>query len=724
MRLCDPFAQVHARIRRFIKQTRLGRKNPRIVSALKLSEKAFLNKFDLGTDDLYPHQAATRDALLAHYGRQMASRWPAPPRVIRDLRINIEELDRKQTITLASSILEHRVSLYGHAPRVTSNGRIDWHFNPTSDAEWLWALNRHQWWPIWGLAYAQTHDERYAAAFVDQLLDWIAENPPLAQKNEKSATWRLMEVAMRIRASWIPCFGLFYTSPAFTDDAKLTMLRSVYDHARFLYSFRTRNNHFLRESNGLAYIGITFPEFKEASLWRHSALARLDQIIAEQFNQDGSHFEVSTGYQSLVVDEFQNAYDLLQENGLVLPKANLASCLEKMYDVLAYLARPDGTFPHLNDGSMYWESNELVQAGETSGHADWIFIGSDGKRGICPMDTSVGFQDAGWYVMRSDWSRDAHYLLLDAGPYGGHHGHEDKLSIEVWAFGQPFVVDSDAYTYHSADPFRAHFVSSQAHNTVLVDGKSQVRRWKKENRLPRKAMGTDTTWISQPGFDYVSASYSDGYGEFRLQRPTNLTDGGTKILQGVTHTRRILFVKPDYWLIVDELQSTDCHDYQVLFHTVPEVSVQVRPGNRAILNAATGAASLHIVPADPDTVKVSCMTGSQSPIQGWYSPSSHEKEPATAIIYERTNSASTAITTLLYPCPAGRSGDEIGIEPLAVDGGGLAFAVTTFRGRDYLLFAYGRYRKQFGPYESTASVSAVRTDPAGTIRSRFDGHSS
>jgi len=82
-----------------------------------------------------------------------------------------------------------------------------------------------------GAAYQVCRDERYASAFVAQMLAWVNRNPPLPKRDETSPSWRLMEVGMRLRASWIPAFALFYNSPSFHDEAKLTMLRAIYDHA-------------------------------------------------------------------------------------------------------------------------------------------------------------------------------------------------------------------------------------------------------------------------------------------------------------------------------------------------------------------------------------------------------------------------------------------------------------------------------------------------------------
>jgi heparan-sulfate lyase len=232
-----------------------------------MSNQAFLNLFDIQKVSSSLEKGnllKAQTALLDHYNTRVAQDWPLPPDTITDLRLNISELSQKQLIAQADSIVEFRIASDGSKPIITEDGKIEWCANPISSPEWLWRLNRHQWWPVLGLAYKQSGDERYANIFVGQLLDWIKKNPPPLKKDEKSPTWRLMEVGMRMRVSWIPAFGLFYESPKFTRDAKLAMLRSIYDHAKFLSRFKTNRNHLIRESNGLAYISIYFFEFKEA----------------------------------------------------------------------------------------------------------------------------------------------------------------------------------------------------------------------------------------------------------------------------------------------------------------------------------------------------------------------------------------------------------------------------------------------------------------------------
>jgi hypothetical protein len=433
-------------------------------SVLNLPDQHFLSLFDIKMvcDSLKQNNIqAAKFHLLDHYANKVNAGWLLPPRTITDLRVNLNELTDKKLLEIANSILEYHISPEGTKPKINLDGSIDWCHNPIKSREWIFRLNRHQWWPILGIAYRKSGDEHYAQTFVHQLADWITKNKPPQKRAEKSPNWRLMETALRLRVSWIPCFGLFYNSPEFTDEVKILMLRSIYDHARFLSYFKTTRNHLLRESNGLAHTSIFFQEFKAAESWLKIALRRFEKEIKRQINQDGSHIEMSTGYQWLAVDEFETMHKLLMANNLSLPNEDLCVFLEKMYSMLAYVMRPNGTFPEINDGFIRWPSSRLAYAGKIFNRDDLVYIGTAGKQGSAPRKTSLGFNDAGLYVMRSNWTKDANYLIFDAGPYGGYHGHEDKLSIELYALGQAFIVDSGSYTYDREDPYRNYFVGSQ-----------------------------------------------------------------------------------------------------------------------------------------------------------------------------------------------------------------------------------------------------------------------
>jgi hypothetical protein len=684
-----------------------------------LSLEAFLDLFNIKeVKELNKNGniSAAVDALIDYYRCRKIPSWPEPAANITDLRLNLETINNKQLIQKAESILENRFLPDRRKPVLSDTGDILWNRSPISSPEWLWRLHRHQWWPVLGLAYRQTGDERYTKAFVQQMLSWVRENPILTHKNEKSSAWRLMECGMRMHVSWIPSFGLFFSSPVFDQKAKIAMLRSIYDHAQFLSSFRTSQNHLLRECNGLASVSVYFPEFNRSKRWLKIALTRLNAELKKQINPDGFHFELSTGYHWVAIDEFEKTHELLKIADLLLQDTHLQRQLEKMYHVLAYVVRPDGSFPEVNDGFIRWSSNRLVKAGKGFKRDDFIYIGTNGTQGAVPPITSTAFKNAGYYVMRSDWSKNAKYLLFDCGPCSGFHGHEDKLSIEVFAFGIPFIVDSGSYTYENSDPYRAYFVGSQSHNTLMVDGRSQIRRWIGDSLKTKKSWHEQAVWIQKADFDYAMGIYDEGYGKFALEKPK-----GADIVEDVTHTRHILFVKPDYWLVVDELQATALHNYQLLFHGHPESEIYIEDEKAVTIKRKGNNACLYLIPAETEKIKIDLKTGCQTPIQGWYSLDHHFKTPSTAVIYESEKADSTIMTTLIYPLQTKPSNGSIQIEPIEVNGGkGIAYKVVAHRGTDFLMLSSHEGLKKFGDYQSEKTVAGFRLDKNGQLISRFE----
>jgi hypothetical protein len=633
------------------------------------------------------------------------------------MECRIEEMSTEELVRQAEEVMAHRFALM-NLPPVTLGNPIDWRHNATPDPRAVWTreLNRHGWWSLLAGAYQRTHEERFAEKFAELTEDWIRRNPPPEGMDETDPIWSLMSVGMRC-LQWTTAFSVFYHSPAFTDELKWLMLRSIYDHGNFLNLYKTKLNHLIRESVGLACVGCYFPEFKDAELWRKVARGRLAKAAADQMNADGSNVEVASGYHWLVTEEFEAATAIFQDTGYPLPSPDWLQVVEKAYWLLAQFVRPNGTFPDINDGFIQRQENllrELVRVGQVYGRDDLLYVGSRGRMGTPPAETSTQFENAGFFMMRSDWSSDARFLLLDAGPYGGSHGHEDKLNIDISAYGHAFVVDPGSYTYDRTNPYRIYFAGTYGHNSVLVDGLSQIRRWHKHLYPAQLGTRADATWASAPEFDYVMAAYRDGYGAFAYQRPPRAT-----IIDDVTHVRHVLFVKPDYWIVVDEMHAARPHEYQLLFHTHPDVTVAEVDGNRVFLGVKSGDAQMALVPVEPD-LSVRLVTGSEDPIQGWFSDKREIKYPATTVIFEKASKESTTFATLVYPSPTKIDPEQLRFEQIPVTGGGNGFQVYRPDGVDTVVISPNRERKEFLGHETTGQVACVRTDSAGNVRSRFE----
>jgi len=77
------------------------------------------------------------------------------------------------------------------------------------------------------------------------------------------------------------------------------------------------------------------------------------------------------------------------------------------------------------------------------------------------------FEDSGRFMYRESEDEKALYIVIDFGPQGGWHGHPDRLSFEVYYYGEPIVVDAGSGGYYNP----LHWTWSRrsiAHNTVTL----------------------------------------------------------------------------------------------------------------------------------------------------------------------------------------------------------------------------------------------------------------
>ena len=616
----------------------------RLHSALQFSSKEFFRLFDLSQPGLtsvreavdkgnYP--AAKLD-LIVYFQDKLKS----PP-----FRPSSRE-DSLQIIATADKAVAHTFELLAITKTLPAD--IDWHHGFQEDREWLFFLNRLLWFPALGKAYHLTRDLRYAQAFSAQFQDWLKDNPLPRWKNEGSPSWRLIEAGRRLWDSWIETFRLFIASPDVTDEVKLQMLKSIHDHGQFLTHFRTRFNHLLVESDGLLYAACIFPEFKRAATWQRVAMDRLNAELVKQIYPDGAHAELAFGYHLLCLSHFHFPVKMAEQYPLLLPEG-YSGRLNAMIDFLLLSQKPDGRLPLINDTNDMEVESFLADLMNTYDRPDLRYAATRGAQGQPPEKTSTEFPYSGYYLMRSDWTPEARYLIFDAGSYGGFHGHEDKLSFEMSAYGTPMITDAGAYAYTGDEAFRAYFVSSWAHNTVLIDGQGQNRylyhHYRVSTRADRAPKLDGNRWQSDENYDLASGSYNDGYSAM-----SSKGRGAPDIETAVTHDRQILFVKPDYWIVVDKIVGLGTHTIEQLFHLTPEAEAAIPPGREAQVRATfVNGAALQIFPLHADSVEMLIVKGTQDPIQGWVATGYNKKTPAPVAIFKRTIELPATLYTMLIP---------------------------------------------------------------------------
>jgi len=466
---------------------------------------------------------------------------------------------------------------------------------------------------------------------------------------------------------WLDAFYYFLSSPSFNDEDVITMVKSFAEHAQYLMKFPMTGNWLTMEANGLYHVGAMFPEFKEAKTWSDTGMGRLYKELDVQVYPDGAQIELSTGYHQVSLSNFVGALKIAQLNNYPTP-ADYTAKLERMYNYDLYAAMPNGYLPGLNDGS-YTNVRGYLREGFDffPTRKDFQWMATDGAKGSPPEKTSYAFPYAGQFVMRSGWDKDARYLLLDAGPFGYGHQHEDKLSFVIHAYGANLLVDPGNYAYDNS-PWRRYVIGSYAHNLIHVDGQYQRRQG-----LPRDQYVVKEplphVWQTTKDFDYASASFGAlAYEGF-----------GSKKAQLATHTRHILFVKRsgairqgegsgDYWLVVDALQPNDDkpHTYEAMFH-LDVKDVDVDSATKRVLSLNKDAANLAIIPAADAGLSVDIVKGQEKPfVQGWVPARGYEVRPIPTPIFKRAATGPVYFVYVFFPLPKGANLPVTSVEPVAL----------------------------------------------------------
>jgi len=562
--------------------------------------------------------------------------------------------------------------------------KIDWTANPTTGEArthlWNESLNRHFHFRLLAESYWRTGQDKYAQEIADEIMDWIAANPPVegvsgnGMKNGCEA-WQTLTTSIRLSDVWPNAIYRCLGSPAFTDEVICAIYKSVCQQARHLIRWPSGGNWLTSESNGLFIGGMLFPEFKEAPEWRRTGLARLYKQLDDEVYPDGEEYELAAGYNDWVVAEFAGIIEQADRNGLraEIPADFLAK-MEKMFNYLCLAAMPNDAIPGLND-SGNTDVRKLLETGFKlfPQRTDFQFIATAGKEGRPPAENSHAFPWCGHYVMRSGWDKDATYLLFDAGPFGYGHQHEDKLHFVLWSNGRQLVLDPGNFSYDQSR-WRKYVLSSAGHNTVMVDGQGQQRRGKKETYFwPRPwttpaPLQNDALWKSTADFDYAAGIYNNGYGVHNEI--------------AVIHRRQILFLKPEkLFVIYDTLTPQDQreHRYEALFHLDAPDAV-MDPATKIIRSANTNSANVAVIPATGGGLDASIVKGkTDEPVQGW---SSGPWRAIPTAIFHKTAAGVAHFCFALEPLATGAAARVASVEQIE---GGVRLKFSDHRSLDVML---------------------------------------
>lgn len=421
------------------------------------------------------------------------------------------------------------------------------------DIKWIWEPSRFDWVYLLGRAWGLTGDSRYAEGFLGLLDEWRAHNKPFSCPNfmcGQESSFRLFALAW---AAGI--FGEYLSN----DPARRAMLFSTISvHARrvesaFGYALSQNNNHGLAEAAALYVAGHSLPSAPEAARWRRRGKRHLVKLILSQFSGDGGYIQHSLNYHRLALrilfialyyarayqDRFPNAVyeqaraatrfltDTLNTDGCA-PNygandgANIFSLngcgyrdFRPAIQPLTYLL--DGTRrfgPGAHDEELVWHFGPQALSAPLSNVPPGRLIA----------------REAGYYVIRGAST----HALVRLHTYKTRPSHADTLALDLWRNGVNIITDAGTYLYYADGGLYDFLKSTAAHSVVEVNGKSQMRPWRRflwSGWTRTKLLHCEDT--ATGGFDWQGEHY--GYEN-----------------DGVVHRRRIL-LEGDDWLVIDDL---------------------------------------------------------------------------------------------------------------------------------------------------------------------------
>lgn len=175
-----------------------------------------------------------------------------------------------------------------------------------------------------------------------------------------------------------------------------------------------------------------------------------------------------------------------------------------------------------------------------SGRYAFLFGDAIPTKVTSPPATSVNFPVLGICMLRST---NGAMLSFDYGPFLGH-GQPDKMGITLFANSNLWLADYGTPGYGSS--ILPWYRSTLAHNTVVVDGKSQSPT--KENNVK--------LWLGEPDLEAAQSETTRAY-------------------PGVTHRRTVARLG-DCYVVADHLKSEVERTFDLYLHSEGKLSLDGR----------------------------------------------------------------------------------------------------------------------------------------------------
>ena len=289
-----------------------------------------------------------------------------------------------------------------------------------------------------------------------------------------------------------------------------SFIKSLVHQIRYLekkIEYHLKGNHLLANAKALIFAGFYF-EGKESDRWLKKGMKILKKEIPEQILNDGGHFERSTMYHSIILEDLLDLENLFVSNPSILNTKylkiqELKSIIDKMISWLQVMIHPDNEISFFNDAAFKVSSSpkKLFDYAKRLNHQMPVL-----ENGLTYL------QDSGYIRYESNGL----VLIIDVAEvcpsYLPAHAHADTLSYEFSYKNQRIIVNSGTSQYDRSEQ-RNFERGTSAHSTLEIDGRNSSEVWD-IFRVAKRAKVSDICFKEKKGRLIISAKH-DGFSKFK-----------------------------------------------------------------------------------------------------------------------------------------------------------------------------------------------------------------
>lgn len=198
---------------------------------------------------------------------------------------------------------------------------------------------------------------------------------------------------------------------------------------------------------------------------------------------------------------------------------------------------------------LYETSRAVSVTEDVPNLLDLVCCTKPSQERVPEVPASRVFAARGSAALRSGWKENDTVLSMRLGPWMNHE-HHDQSSFQIANDGELLVGEGGYANYYRDPNYKNYFIEAPAHNTVLVDHNAfsqspyDGRYWASLTKFPK----IDRSLLGKH-FDYLRGDLQPAYGTL-LRR----------------YRRTVVYLKPGFFVIDDELSSTTPHVFTWQLH--------------------------------------------------------------------------------------------------------------------------------------------------------------